>query len=186
MRWDLPAARTPREHHLAEALAERNATAQQIIARLRPKLARVPGSLYPAVSRRMCASGGRQSGAEYQFSMQGDNFDDLLIWSPKMLDKLKTEHDLADVNMDLQNQGLQEMVTYDRATAARFNIAPQLIDDTLYDAFGQRGRSRPCTCRWEISIHVDNGSGAAILAGSFQILNEIYVELAGMARPWCR
>src|SRR6185437_10944233 len=111
---------------------ERKATAQQIIARLRPKLARVPGaSLYLQASQDVRV-GGRQSGAEYQFSMQGDNFNDLLTWAPKMLDKLKAERDLADVNMDLQNQGMQAMVTYDRATAARFNIAPQLIDDTLY------------------------------------------------------
>ena len=70
--------------------------------------------------------------------MQGDNLADLITYSPKMLEKLKSIRIITDVNSDLQNQGLQAMVTYDRATAARFNIAPQLIDNTLYDAFGQR------------------------------------------------
>ena len=82
--------------------------------------------------------GGRQSSAAYQFTMQGDNLPDLVDYSPKMLEKLKSIPLLADVNSDLQNQGLQALVTYDRSTAARFGIAPQLIDDTLYDAFGQR------------------------------------------------
>ena len=86
----------------------------------------------------MSASADGQSSAEYQFTMQGDNLQDLITYSPKMLEKMKTIRIIADVNSDLQNQGLQAMVTYDRATAARFNIAPQLIDNTLYDAFGQR------------------------------------------------
>jgi len=67
--------------------------------------------------------------------MQGDNIADLINYSPKMVDKLRTVRVISDVNSDLQNKGLQAMVSYDRATAARFNISPQLIDNTLYDAF---------------------------------------------------
>src|ERR1035438_4358931 len=70
--------------------------------------------------------------------MRSDNLQDLVNYSPKMLEKLKTIPIIADLNSDEQNKGLQAMVTYDRATAARFGISPQLIDNTLYDAFGQR------------------------------------------------
>ena len=95
--------------------------------------------------------------------MQGDNLPDLINYSPKMLEKMKTIRIIADVNSDLQNQGLQAMVTYDRATAARFNIAPQLIDDTLYDAFGQRQVSTMYTCAEPVPR--GDGGGAAVLAG---------------------
>jgi multidrug efflux pump len=115
-----------------------NVVADDIIARLRPRLSKVPGaSLYLQASQDVRV-GGRSSNAQYQYTMQGDNLPDLVEYSPKMLEKLKAIHSIVDVNSDLQNQGLQSMVTYDRATAARFNIASQLIDNTLYDAFGQR------------------------------------------------
>ena len=119
-------------------LSERKVVAADIIARLRPKLAKVPGaSLYMQASQDVRV-GGRLGNAAYQFSMQGENLPDLIKYSPLMLEKLRAIPLIADANSDLQNQGLQALVTYDRATAARFNIAPQLIDNTLYDAFGQR------------------------------------------------
>jgi multidrug efflux pump len=119
-------------------LADRKATAQEIIARLRPKLAKVPGATLYLQAAQDVRVGGRLGNAAYQFSMQGENLNDLVKFAPKMLEKLKAIPILADVNSDLENKGLQAEVTYDRATAARFNIAPQLIDNTLYDAFGQR------------------------------------------------
>ncbi|HWF07918.1 MAG TPA: multidrug efflux RND transporter permease subunit [Bryobacteraceae bacterium] len=119
-------------------LDQRKATAQQIIARLRPKLAKVPGATLYLQASQDVRVGGRLGNAAYQFSMQGENLNDLVKFAPKMLEKLRTIPILADVNSDLENKGLQAEVTYDRATAARFNIAPQLIDNTLYDAFGQR------------------------------------------------
>ncbi len=131
-------ANTARMFISLKALSDRKLTAQQIIARLRPKLAKVPGASLYLQAAQDVRVGGRQSNAEYQFTMQGDNLPDLINYSPKMLEKMKTIGIIADANSDLQNQGLQAMVTYDRKTAARFNIAPQLIDDTLYDAFGQR------------------------------------------------
>jgi multidrug efflux pump len=131
-------ANTARIFISLKPLQERKLNATQIIGRLRPKLAKVPGATLFLQATQDVRIGGRQSGAEYQFVMQGDNLPDLVKYSPQMLEKLKTIHILNDVNSDLQNQGLQAMVSYDRATAARFNIAPQLIDDTLYDAFGQR------------------------------------------------
>ena len=119
-------------------LNERKVDAQAIITRLRPQLAKVPGASLYLQAAQDVRMGGRQSGAEYQFTLQGDNLADLVRYSPRMLEKLKTIPVISDVNSDLQNHGLQAMVSYDRGTAARFNIAPQLIDDTLYDAFGQR------------------------------------------------
>jgi multidrug efflux pump len=131
-------ANTARMFISLKALNDRKATAQQIITRLRPKLTKVPGASIILQAAQDVRIGGRSSNAEYQFTMQGDNLPDLVNYSPKMMAKMKSIHSITDVNTDLQNQGLQAMVTYDRKTAARFNIASQLIDDTLYDAFGQR------------------------------------------------
>ena len=78
------------------------------------------------------------SNAQYQYTLQGDNLDDLDSFAPKMLDELKTIPLIVDVSSDQQNRGLQAMIQYDRGTAARFGVTPQLIDATLYDAFGQR------------------------------------------------
>jgi multidrug efflux pump len=119
-------------------LAERKITVDLIMQRLRPKLARIPGAtlyLQPSQDLRV---GGRNSAALYQFTLRGDNLQDLIAYAPRMFDQLKSIPIIVDVNSDQQNRGLQSMVTYDRDTAARFGISPQLIDNTLYDAFGQR------------------------------------------------
>jgi multidrug efflux pump len=119
-------------------LAERKVPADVIIARLRPKLARVPGATMYLQAAQDLRVGGRQSNAQYQFSMRGDNLGDLTAFAPKMVDQLKTVPIISDVSSDQQNRGLQSMIHYDRDTAARLGISPKLIDDTLYDAFGQR------------------------------------------------
>ena len=119
-------------------LAERKVSADEIIARLRPKLARIPGATLYLTSVQDLRVGGRQSNAQYQFTMRSDNVQDLTTYGPSMLNKLKTIPIIADANSDQQNHGLQVFVEYDRSTAARFGISPQLIDNTLYDAFGQR------------------------------------------------
>jgi multidrug efflux pump len=119
-------------------LSERKESVDQIIVRLRAKLSRIPGgSLYlqPVQDLRI---GGRISAAQYQFTLQGDNLEDLVEWAPKMLDRMKTLPGLADVNSDQQNRGLQAGLTIDRATASRLGLTPQQIDNLLYDAFGQR------------------------------------------------
>ena len=119
-------------------LAERKITVDLIMQRLRPKLARIPGAtlyLQPSQDLRV---GGRNAAALYQFTLRGDNLQDLIAYAPRMFDQLKSIPIIVDVNSDQQNRGLQSMVTYDRDTAARFGISPQLIDNTLYDAFGQR------------------------------------------------
>jgi multidrug efflux pump len=119
-------------------LDQRKASAQQIIARLRPRLAVVPGATLYLQASQDVRIGGRQSNALYQFTMTGDNFNDLTAFAPRMLAQLRHVRMLTDVSSDQQNQGLESNVEIDRITAARFNISPQLVDDTLYDAFGQR------------------------------------------------
>jgi multidrug efflux pump len=83
-------------------------------------------------------AGGRQSNAQYQFTLLADSTTDLYTWGPKLTDALLTRPELADVNSDQQQGGLESFVTFDRATAARLGIQPAQIDNTLYDAFGQR------------------------------------------------
>jgi multidrug efflux pump len=156
-----------------KALDQRKASATQIIARLRPKLANVPGGTLILQAAQDVRIGGRASSAEYQFTLQGDNLPDLISWSPKMLAKLKSIHIIADVNSDLQNQGLQALVTYDRATAARFGIEPQLIDDTLYDAFGQRQVSTMYTSLNQYHVVME---AAPQFWQDPQFLREIYVS----------
>ena len=82
--------------------------------------------------------GGRNSASLYQFTMRGDNVQDLTTYGPPMLSALRHVRQITDVNTDQQNSGLQAVVQYDRDTAARFGISSQLIDNVLYDAFGQR------------------------------------------------
>jgi multidrug efflux pump len=119
-------------------LDERQITADQVIARLRPKLAKVPGATLYMQAAQDVRVGGRMSNAQYQFTMRGDNVEDLTAYSPLMLAQMRKIPVITDVNSDQQDRGLQAMVQYDRPTAARFGISPQLIDNTLYDAFGQR------------------------------------------------
>jgi multidrug efflux pump len=118
--------------------AERGQSADLVIGKLRRALAGLPGvTLYmqPVQDLRV---GGRASNAQYQYTLQSDNVQDLLIWAPRMLQKLKTVRGLLDLNSDQQNKGLQAGLVIDRAAAARLGITTQTIDNTLYDAFGQR------------------------------------------------
>jgi multidrug efflux pump len=118
--------------------AERKLSADQIIARLRGKLARLPGvNLYLQAVQDLRV-GGRSSSAQYQYTLQGDNVKELNEWAPRMLDKLLTVRGLVQVNSDQQDRGLQAGLAIDRATASRLGVTTQMIDDTLYDAFGQR------------------------------------------------
>jgi multidrug efflux pump len=113
-------------------------TADNVIARLRPKLSRIPGATLFMQAAQDIRVGGRMGNAQYQFTMRGDNLQDLIDYAPRMLTALQHIPTIADVNSDQQNRGMQVMVDYDRDTAARFGISPQLMDNTLYDAFGQR------------------------------------------------
>ena len=118
-------------------LAQR-VSVDQVMARLRGKLAAVAGAtlfLQPVQDIRV---GGRQSNALYQYTLQGDSLDDLRTWTPRLTDALTRLPDIVDVNSDQQDRGLQITVLIDRPTASRLGISASQIDNTLYDAFGQR------------------------------------------------
>jgi multidrug efflux pump subunit AcrB len=118
--------------------AQRKLTADQVIGELRPKLAKVPGATLFMQSAQDLTIGGRQSQAQYQYTLQGENLNELNTWAPKLLQKMKGLKQLRDVNIDQQNRGLDAQVIIDRDTASRLGISPQDIDNALYDAFGQR------------------------------------------------
>jgi hydrophobe/amphiphile efflux-1 (HAE1) family protein len=117
---------------------ERKLTADQVITGLRPKLAQVPGINLFLQNVQDVRLGGRGSRTQYQYTIVDANLQELNEWAPKVLAKLRTLDELRDVNTDQQTQGLRLDVEIDRDTAARMGISPQAIDDTLYDAFGQR------------------------------------------------
>jgi multidrug efflux pump len=112
--------------------------ADQVIGRLRGKLAGLTGAtmiMQPVQDLRI---GGRPSSSQYQFTLRGDNLVDLNEWGPKLVRAMRAMPELADIRSDQQNRGLQAGLTIDRDAAARFGISPRQIDDALYDAFGQR------------------------------------------------
>jgi multidrug efflux pump len=119
-------------------LSERSLTGDQVIGKLRGKLAKVPGASAYLQTTQDLRIGGRQSQAQYQYTLQADNLDDLRTWAPKMLAALKKNSNLVDVNSDQQDAGLETDLVIDRPTASRLNLTTSQIDQTLYDAFGQR------------------------------------------------
>jgi len=117
---------------------ERDVSASQVIARLRPQLEKVEGARLFLQAAQDVNVGGRLSRTQFQYTLQGANLDELNEWAPKILDKLKTLPMLRDVASDQQMSGTALTLTIDRDQAARYGLTPQQIDDTLYDAFGQR------------------------------------------------
>jgi multidrug efflux pump len=118
-------------------LGERKVSALQIIDRLRPKLNRLPVAsafLQPVQDLRI---GGRSSNALYQYTIQSDNVEDLTKWGPTILSEMKRLPGFQDVSSDQQNGGLDQLMTYDRVTAAKLGLTVQSLDSTLYGAFGQ-------------------------------------------------
>jgi multidrug efflux pump len=116
----------------------RKISADQVIARLRGKTAKIPGAALFLQATQDLRIGGKSSQAQYQFTLQGDSVPELNAWAPKVLATIRKLPGLADVNSDQQDNGLEATLTYDRNTAARLGITPAVIDATLYDAFGQR------------------------------------------------
>jgi multidrug efflux pump len=119
-------------------LAERKLSADQVIARLRRELAPVPGATLFLQAVQDIRVGGRLGNAQYQYTLQSENLADLYGWSPKILTALQALPQLTDVNSDQQNKGLETELVIDRDTASRLGINAGQIDNTLYDAFGQR------------------------------------------------
>jgi multidrug efflux pump len=117
---------------------DRKLSADEVIGRLRGKLAQVPGAslfLQPVQDIRM---GGRASSAQYQYTLQGENLPELREWSPKLVEALRRLPQLTDLNSDQQESGLEVDINIDRDAAARLGLTMSQIDNTLYDAFGQR------------------------------------------------
>ena len=124
------------QHHFWQSC--RNVSADDVINRLRGKLAVVPGATLYLQSYQDLTIGGRYGNAQYQYTLQGENLDDLNNWAPRLLGKLRGLPQLRDVNTDQQDKGLQAQLVIDRDTASRLGVAAQDLDNALYDAFGQR------------------------------------------------
>jgi multidrug efflux pump len=119
-------------------LAQRSARAEEVIRNLQTRLADVEGiTLYMQPVQDLSIE-DRVSRTQYQFTVEDTNPDELAVWVPRIVDRLRQVPQLADVATDLQNGGLQAFVEIDRATASRFGITPATIDNALYNAFGQR------------------------------------------------
>ncbi|HQT45988.1 MAG TPA: efflux RND transporter permease subunit, partial [Acidocella sp.] len=119
-------------------LAQRHASATQIVARLRKPLSKIDGAQTFMVPAQDLRVGGRRGNAEYQYTLYSDDSAALYQWIPKIVAALNKDKALADVNSDLQQGGLETDIVINRAEASRLNVTPSEIDNTLYDAFGQR------------------------------------------------
>jgi multidrug efflux pump len=119
-------------------LQERKLSADQVNARLRAKLSKIPGGTLIFQPVQDVRTGGRTAAGQYQYTLQGESLDELAKWAPLVLAKLRTLPGLVDVNSDQQTHGLEAELTVDRATAAKLGLTALNIDNTLYDAFGQR------------------------------------------------
>jgi multidrug efflux pump len=116
----------------------RKSTSDQVIARLRRQTAGMPGAIMFLQNSQDVRVGGRQGNAQYQYTLQGPDFESLAEWGPKVLQRLSALPQIADVSSDLQNSGLSSSVIIDRDTASRLGLTAQAVDSALYDAFGQR------------------------------------------------
>ncbi|WP_343671864.1 efflux RND transporter permease subunit [Paraburkholderia heleia] len=120
-------------------IAERRLSATEVVNRLRPRLNAVSGARLFMQAQQDLQIGGRQSAAEYQYTLTSDDADALFTWVPRLVDELnKHRGQMSDVNSDLQQNGLEAYMTVQRTTAKRYGFDPNQIDNVLYDAFGQR------------------------------------------------
>ncbi|HEY1980635.1 MAG TPA: efflux RND transporter permease subunit, partial [Xanthobacteraceae bacterium] len=160
-------------------LSER-APMNEVIARLRPKLAHVPGGRLFLNAVQDIRAGGRQSNASYQYTLQSDDPDQLFLWTPKLVAALEHSSVLADVSSDQQQRGLESDLVIDRDTASRLGITPAQIDNTLYDAFGQRQVSTIYSAINQYHVVMEIDPRYTQYPAS---LNEIYVSTTGAAAP---
>jgi multidrug efflux pump len=121
-----------------KSIEQRKLTVDQVIARLSRSAASIPGATLLPQAVQDVRIGGRNTPGQYQYTLQGDDLASLQTWAPRLLQRMRQIPGLAQVNTDQQNSGLQAWLTYDRDTAARMGISSTAIDNTLYDAFGQR------------------------------------------------
>ena len=157
-------------------LAERKLPVDQVIGRLRGKLARVAGARLFLQAVQDIRAGGRQSNAAYQYTLQGDDLAQLYEWMPKVTAALEQLPQLTEVNSDQQQNGLETDLVIDRATASRLGLAVSQIDNTLYDAFGQRQVSVIYTPRNQYHVVMEV---APQYWQSPDTLDQIYISSAG-------
>ena len=174
------AANTANMFITLKPFAQRKVTVGTVIARLRKKLARIPGAPVYLVPVQDLRIGGRRSNAMYQFTLWGDNLGDLVSYAPRVYQRIRTLPALVDVNSDQQNKGLEATLVIDRDTASRMGITAQAIDDVLYDAFGQRQVS--ITYTQLNQYHVVMGSAPSIGSGPRRCTT--YTS-AGRPETWC-
>ncbi len=154
-------------------LNERKVSVYQVIARLRPKLAVVPGATLFLRAAQDITVGGRLSSSQYQFTLSSENLGDLLEWAPRVKSAMERIPELGDVDSDQQTRGLQANLAIDRDTASRLGISPRAIDNTLYDAFGQRQVSTIYTelNQYHVVMEVDSA-----FRNSTDAIQDLYVK----------
>jgi hydrophobe/amphiphile efflux-1 (HAE1) family protein len=152
---------------------DRKASAQQIIARLRPQFDKVVGARVFMQAAQDVRMGGRATRTQFEYTLQDSNLDELNSWAPKILQKMKTLPMLRDVATDQQTEGTTLTLAIDRDTASRYGIQPQLIDDTLSDAFGQRQVAQYFT---QINSYHVILEILPELQGKVDSLNKIYIK----------
>jgi HAE1 family hydrophobic/amphiphilic exporter-1 len=151
----------------------RDASAQQIIARLRPKLEKVEGARLYMQAAQDVRLGGRPTRTQFEYTLQDANLNELNEWAPKALNKMKTLPELRDVATDQQTEGTTLTLKIDRDAASRYGILPQLIDDTLYDAFGQRQVTQYFTQLNSYHVILEI---LPELQGDLDTLNKLYIK----------
>src|SRR5579863_2328990 len=159
-------------------LGERNITADGVIQRLRREMATIPGATLFLQAVQDIRVGGRSSNAQYQFTLQGPTFEELNEWTPKIAAALQGDHNLTDVNSDQQNKGLESDLVIDRDAAAQLGVTVSQIDNTLYDAFGQRQVSTIYVARNQYHVIMEV---APQYWQNPETLKDVYVSTSGAA-----
>jgi hydrophobe/amphiphile efflux-1 (HAE1) family protein len=174
-------ANTGRMYIALKPFEERTSNAGEIIARLRPKLDKVSGARVFLQAAQDISVGGRLSRTQYQYTLQDANLTELFEWSPKILAEMRKMPMLRDLATDQQMAGVTATLTIDRDQAARFGILPQVIDDTLYDAFGQRQVTQYFT---QVNTYRLILEVLPELQGKLETLDKLYVKSnTGVAVP---
>ncbi len=156
--------------------ADRNVTATEVVDRLRPKLNALAGASTFLQAAQDIGVGGRQSNAQYQYQLSADTVDALSTWAPALYHQMQKMPQIKDVTTDQQNSGLQMLLNYDRKSAARFGITPQLIDNALYYEFGE---SQVSTIYTSLNQYYVVMEASPPLLRSPSTLNSTYVHASG-------
>jgi HAE1 family hydrophobic/amphiphilic exporter-1 len=167
------ALNTGRMYITLKPRSERNSNAQQIIARLRPQVEKVQGARLFMQASQDVRLGGRATRTQFEYTLQDANLNELNEWAPKILGKMQTLSELRDVATDQQTEGTTLALTINRDAASRFGIQPQLIDDTLYDAFGQRQVTQYFTQLNSYHVILEI---LPDLQGDLDTLNKLYIK----------